>query len=24
KLITMMAHAGLHIQRIEIQYPHAA
>ncbi|HBC9259886.1 TPA: XRE family transcriptional regulator, partial [Escherichia coli] len=23
-LITMMAHAGLHIQRIEIQYPHAA
>ena len=24
KLITMMAHAGLHIQRIEVQYPHAA
>lgn len=24
KLITMMAHAGLHIQRIVVQYPHAA
>ncbi|MCV5480670.1 XRE family transcriptional regulator, partial [Escherichia coli] len=24
KLIPMMAHAGLHIHRIEIQYPHAA
>ncbi|EKM6767008.1 XRE family transcriptional regulator [Escherichia coli] len=24
KLITMMDHAGLHIQRIEVQYPHAA